>query len=76
MDEFKVSREFEIIGAIAAVLSRKRKPEKAIEFKKLLLITGVSKGEAQKAIKFLISKGMRIRLADGLPHKIYWEDDC
>ena len=75
MDYMKISRRFQVVVSIADVLSERMNPDKAIEFRELCSLAQVTENEAQNAIKFLLSKGMRIRLTDGLPHKIYWESN-
>lgn len=75
MDNFKVSRRFQVIGNVTDILSEHTSPEKAVEFRELCCLACVTESEAQNAIKYLLSKGMRIRLTDGLPHKLYWECD-
>jgi len=68
------SRKQEVIDKMIYAFSEYVSPEKAIELRTLCCVARVSETEALMAINYLINAGMKIRLADGLPHKLYREE--
>ena len=68
------NRKQEVVDKMIYAFSEYVGPEKAIELKILCCTTRVSEAEALAAISYLVRSGMKIRLTDGLPHKLYRED--
>lgn len=67
------SRKQEIIENVMNVFSQFNSIENAVEMRVLCCIARVSEAEAFRAISCLVNEGIKIRLTDGLPHKLYLE---